>query len=187
MENSSAVISESFNSDKIKTANNILNFSITKNTGLSLEEAKTYINAIDFSMNIKKMVEHQGWLKGEAEAACRLYRNFLFINKKYGDQYTSLPPSEDIDEFWHNHILDTQKYRKDCEIIFGRYLNHYPYFGIDGNTTSKNVELAFETMQKLHIQEFGEPIYQVTHAWSKIIAFIKLKFKKAKRVMINVA
>ncbi len=37
------------------------------NKGLSLEDAKAYINAIDFSMITKKMVEHQGWLQEEAE------------------------------------------------------------------------------------------------------------------------
>ncbi len=151
--------------------------------GLTIEDAKAYIDAIDFSMVIKKMVEHQGWLQDEAEAVCRLYRNFLFLNKKYSDNQHSLPPSEEIDEFWHNHILDTQNYRKDCDVIFGKYLDHYPYFGIDGKTTFTNLESAFEYMQKIHIKEFGEPIYQVTNSLSKLMAYFKKIIKaKPKRV-----
>ncbi|MBS0351584.1 MAG: hypothetical protein JSR33_10470 [Proteobacteria bacterium] len=154
-----------------------------ENQGLSLTEAKRYIDAIDFSMIIKKMVEHQGWLQKEAEAVCRLYKNFLFINKKYRENYSALPPSEEVDEFWHNHILDTMNYRKDCEMIFGAYFDHYPYFGIDGRTTMKNLESAFETTQKLHIKEFGEPVYQITSNWSKLIAFLKKQFKiRPKRI-----
>jgi len=154
--------------------------------GLSLEDAKSYIDSIDFTMIIKKMVEHQGWLQEQAETVCCLYRNFLFLNKKYGRIYSSLPPSEDIDEFWHNHILDTKNYRKDCEIIFGSYFDHYPYFGIDGQTNFNNLESAFETMQKLHIKEFGEQIFQVRTLWSSIVAFIKKKLRtKPKRIIAN--
>lgn len=152
--------------------------------GLPLEKARLYIDTIDFSMIIKKMVEHQGWLQKEAETVCRLYQNFLFLNKKYGGVYPELPPSEDIDEFWHNHILDTKNYRKDCEIIFGAYFDHYPYFGIDGHTTSANLESAFETVQKLHFKEYGEQIFEVRNAWSMVVAFLKKKLKiKPKRVI----
>ncbi len=154
--------------------------------GLALEDAKVYIDAIDFSMIIKKMVEEQGWLREEAETVCRLYRNFLFLNKKYAQDHSALPPSEDIDEFWHNHILDTKNYRKDCKVIFGSYLDHYPYFGIDGRTNFGNLESAFETMQKLHIKEYGEQIFQVRSGWSAFIAFFKKKLKaKPKRVMVD--
>lgn len=157
-----------------------------KNVIITINDAKAYIDAIDFSMIIKKMVEHQGWLQEEAEIVSNLYRNFLFLNKKYGDIHSALPPSEDIDEFWHNHILDTKNYRKDCEAIFGIYFDHYPYFGIDGRTNFNNLESAFETTQKLHIKEYGEPIFQVRNIWSNLVAFFKKKLKsKPKRVTVS--
>src|SRR5687767_9924066 len=99
----------------------------------SLEQAKAYIYAIDFKHIINKMVKYDDWLRRDAENTCELYRNFLYLNKKYGKE-RQLPPSEDVDQFWHNHILDTEKYRADCDAIFGHYLHHYPYLGIDGNT-----------------------------------------------------
>src|SRR5438876_887189 len=91
------------------------------------QEVINYINTLDFSMIIKKMVREQSWTQKEAEEVVALYKNFLLLKKKY--QY-ELPPSEEIDEVWHNHILDTLKYEKDCKFIFGEYLHHYPYFGI---------------------------------------------------------
>ncbi len=127
----------------------------------SLEEAKVYIDSLDFSAIINKLVKYSGWSQADASTISQLYRNYLFLNKKYRAQYGMLPPSLEIDEFWHNHILDTRKYHIDSQAIFGEYFHHYPYFGIDGRTTPADAEAAFEILQKLHYQEFGDYIYQV--------------------------
>lgn len=126
----------------------------------SLNEARRHIYSIDFSNIIEKMVKHQGWWQSEAEKVCSMYQNFLYLNKKYGDK-CQLPPSEEIDEFWHNHILDTKKYRKDCQTIFGRYLDHYPYFGIDESSNISSLNSAFEVMKTLYKEEFEENLNNV--------------------------
>lgn len=144
----------------------------------TLEEAKAYIYSIDFSRIINKMVQHQGWLRSDAEKVCEMYRNFMFLRKKYGKTH-QLPPSEDMDEFWHVHILDTKKYRKDCDAIYGEYIDHYPYFGIDEVTDFEDLGQAFVTMQELYAKEFnGAEIYQVRNIFSKIAAFFKGFFRK---------
>ncbi len=114
-------------------------------------------------MIANNMVIRSGWLKSEVNEACLLYKNFLFLNYKYPDK--QIVPSEDIDEFWHNHILDTRKYKIDCEKIFGSYLDHYPYFGMDGVSTLKDLTTAFTETQKLHLQEFGYLIFSVRYKW----------------------
>lgn len=106
------------------------------------------------------MVSHQKWRRHEAEKACELYRNFLYLNVKY-PECAPLPPSDDVDEFWHNHILDTKKYAQDCQMIFGKYLHHYPYLGIDENSTMEDLKRYFQKTQELHFKEFGEYIYKV--------------------------
>ncbi len=106
------------------------------------------------------MAKRTGWTKKQVRAAGELYRHYLFLKRKYGNHY-KLPPSEDIDEFWHNHILDTHQYHHDCQRIFGRYLHHYPYFGIDEVSTREDALKAFEVTQQLHYQEFGDYIYRV--------------------------
>ena len=60
----------------------------------------------------------------EAEIA---YRRFLALNLLYPGE--TLAVNRIIDEYWHNHILDTLKYAQDCDLIFGSFLHHYPYFG----------------------------------------------------------
>lgn len=125
-----------------------------------LSEIRNIIESLDLIPIINRMVKVNGWTEKQARTAASQYKNFLFLKKKYGSEYT-LPPSEDIDEFWHNHILDTQKYHADCEAIFGRYLHHYPYFGIDGKTNTQDLNNAFNTTQELYNQEFGDYIYEV--------------------------
>ena len=139
---------------------------------LSPEAAKSYIDAIDFSNVINKMHAKDKWKKKDLEKICHYYRNFLFLKKKYQQEGNPLPPSEEIDEFWHNHILDTQQYHKDCEVIFGNYLHHYPYFGIDGKSTEADAQKAFDAMQQLYEKEFGEKIYRVRAL--NIMEFIKI-------------
>lgn len=139
---------------------------------ITLEQAKKYIYHIDFSTIICKLVNHLGWRHKHALAVCNMYKNFLYLNKKYGAN-CKLPPSEEIDEFWHQHILDTKKYREDCDRIFGCYFDHYPYFGIDQKTTFADLGAAFETMQRLYAKEFnGEGLFQVRNAYAQFYGFI---------------
>ena len=142
---------------------------------IALEQARLYINSLDFSMIINKLVKHGGWNKKHAERLADVYKKFLFLNKKYGHLY-QLPPSEEIDEFWHNHILDTKKYRADCDKVFGEYRDHYPYFGIDGSSDFNDLENAFKNLQDLYLAEFGEELPKVTHRFSKIISAFKRLF-----------
>ncbi|SRR5579883_133531 len=139
----------------------------------TIEEAIDYIYKIDFSMIINKMVQ-SGWARSTAEALSHEYRNFLFLQKKYAFQtQIALPPSEELDEFWHNHILDTHKYIHDCKMIFGEYLHHYPYFGIDDKSDQKDLANAFENTQKYYFAEFKKEMPKITHRFSLVLVAIK--------------
>lgn len=144
----------------------------------NFKEIKNKIDSIDFSRVIEKMVKHLGWLREDANKTCQYYRNYLFLNIKYGQEYKFIPPSEDIDEFWHNHILDTESYAQDCQKIFGEFFHHYPYFGIDGKTDFKCLYDAFEQTQKLHFQEFGEKIVPTKSKFPPFLYRILKKFEK---------
>lgn len=141
----------------------------------SLEDSKNYIYSIDFSMIIDKMVM-TGWSRKIAEGLSQEYKNFLYLNRKYLNQFGQLPPSEEIDEFWHNHILDTKKYAVDCQKIFGFYLDHYPYFGIDDKSNYNDLNNAFERVEKLYFEEFGKEMPKITDRFSLIIMSIKRLF-----------
>ena len=140
----------------------------------SLEDAKKYIDAINFSMVIDKIVKTKRWKRKDVLKICELYKHFLFLKKKYDQNDEKLSPSLEIDEFWHNHIMDTKKYRNDCDQIFGFYLDHYPYIGMDGKTTQADAARSFERTQELHHKEFGDYIYTVRNVtFSMVINLAK--------------
>jgi|SRR5579871_6061091 len=159
---------------------------LQKDLDSELARSAHYIQTLDFSQIIDKLVDHMGWARGHAVEAAELYKKFLFLQRKYGHLYT-LPPSEDIDEFWHMHILDTKRYRKDCEVIFGRILEHYPYLGIDESTNFEDLERAFGKTHELFALEFNkERIQEIRGTWAKLIAFLRYLFvKKPRRHLIN--
>jgi hypothetical protein len=55
------------------------------------------------------MLEKPGWTLERAERAQREYVR------------------DDLDQFWHQHILDTLKYATDCNALFGRMIHHNPH------------------------------------------------------------
>lgn len=98
--------------------------------------------------------EGAGWPQDKAEKIEIQYKQFLDINKRHPDK--SIVPNKEIDTFWHYHILDTQKYAEDCDMVFGYFLYHFPYFGMRGEEDAKNLRLAFEETLALVKHEFGE-------------------------------
>lgn len=141
-----------------------------------LKNSHEYIYSIDFSMLINKLIKRHKWLKIEAEEVCKQYRNYLWLLKKYGTK-KPLPPSEDIDEFWHHHLLDSTKYLNDCNVIFGHYIHHYPYYGNDSITTQKDLDGAFLETLKCYQNEFGASLEKVrlgniTRLSVKILNFV---------------
>lgn len=135
------------------------------------DNVKKYIYAIDFSNIIEKLVGYHGWARKHANEACEFYRGFLFINYKYD---FNPPPSEEIDEFWHSHILDTEQYHRDTMGIFGHYLHHYPYMGIDGKTTASDMVSEFDKLQRAYAKEFnGQQIYRIRGSIAKLLSFFK--------------
>jgi hypothetical protein len=66
-------------------------------------------------------------LPAYVDASVRLYRMFLALKILHSRQ--RFVPSAPVDEIWHAHILMTDKYRRDCKLLFGRYLDHDPLYG----------------------------------------------------------
>jgi len=125
-----------------------------------LHKAKQLIDSVDLSQVIERLVLIDKWKRKDAIAACAQYRNYLYLKKKYGHEY-ELPPSWDIDEAWHAHILHTEDYVNFCDQAFGHYLHHHPH-SKQGTLSTKQLTELFETQtQKLYKKEFGEYLYAV--------------------------
>lgn len=115
------------------------------------------ILTLDFSMvklKIQDKEEGLGWSKELCEFAEIEYKRFLILKRTYPE--AEIVPNQFIDAFWHQHILDTQKYQNDCKEIFGYFLHHYPYFGMNGKEDYKNLMDAFEETKILYWETFGE-------------------------------
>jgi hypothetical protein len=114
------------------------------------------IDALDLEP-IKVKLTHSGdgpgWTLEHADAAEQDYKRFLVLNLKYPRR--SIVPSHTSDTFWHYHILDTMKYAEDCDIVFGRFLHHFPYFGLLGPEDEIALATAWEDTSELYLAEFG--------------------------------
>lgn len=112
-------------------------------------------STFDLSPIRRKLMHDQsnrGWDEARASAVELEYRRFLYLMKKFPED--ELAPSMDVDKFWHYHILDTAKYARDCDELFGYFLHHYPYLGLGegaedsarqeaGNRTRNRYEMTF--------------------------------------------
>jgi hypothetical protein len=83
------------------------------------------------------------------------YRKFLALQILYPD--VDIVPCKIVDEMWHRHILDTAAYREDCAAIFGRFLDHFPYFGMRGEDDAQALSDAYADTLDRYRDAFGEP------------------------------
>jgi len=70
--------------------------------------------------------EGYGWTFDFACRVAQEYRRFIILClEKQQDANYIILPSRQIADFWHLHILDTEKYIEDCQHSFGFILHHY--------------------------------------------------------------
>ena len=145
-------------------------------------EKKKYIEQIDFSATMNKlaglvMPQPYGYTwdyQSVHRAVCR-YRKYLFILVKYRDQYKEIPPTFEIDEIWHNHILDTRQYTENCEVLYGEYIHHNPWLFMKDDKT-QDFEKMFrlsKLMRRLFLDEFGEELTEPKQA--EAVAWMKAR------------
>lgn len=101
------------------------------------------------------------------------YRRFLYLVAKYPGQV--IVPTSRIDKLWHQHILNTRAYERDCIRLFGSYLHHVPSFGstfhaapacaLTPEKDEIDLQSAFDVSQTLWAREFpGVPNPYDAHA-----------------------
>jgi hypothetical protein len=115
------------------------------------------IENLDFNMvklKIQDKEEGLGWTAKQCDEAEIEYKRFLALKRTY--PHKDVVPNKIVDSFWHQHILDTQKYAKDCELIFGYFLHHFPYFGMRDENDMRNLIDAFEETKEIYNFHFGQ-------------------------------
>lgn len=115
------------------------------------------IQSLDLTMLKRKLMdseEGEGWTEAQCVFATQEYKRFLQIVLEFGNAV----PNRIMDTVWHYHILDTKAYYKDCMAVFGEFIHHYPYFGMNGEDDKKNLLNSFEETKSQYLSLFGEPI-----------------------------
>lgn len=139
---------------------------LTKNK--TLADTVAAIESLDLEMIKFKATREEdgyGWSQAYADEMEVAYKRYLILHAKYPEM--TLAPEQDVDRFWHMHILDTRKYAADCEATFGHFLHHFPYLGLRGEGDEAVLQGAFEKMNELHLKEFGEPMVKKA-AWCAV-------------------
>jgi len=139
----------------------------------TLEEAKAYIDALNLTAVIERVMKEKRWTRRMGEIAAGFYKNFLYLSKKYSQH--ALTPTQQIDEIWHAHILYTQDYHEACNKIFGYYLHHRPFHKEEGGEPSEETGIKF--LQELHEKEFGTSIYDAVYSLKDLQLFIRKAYK----------
>lgn len=131
------------------------------------------LDSLDLELIAKKLMhpEHgQGWTPLQVNQAITRYKMFLYLIYLYPNSL--IVPTQEIDLMWHQHILDTRKYAQDCQWLFGYFVHHYPYFGLENEAERLASSTAFSRTIALFAEHFGvnliENIYDSKNACATI-------------------
>ena len=130
----------------------VVNFDVSDEFQIFLKRCQTMnLKAIAYQLTQSRSGPHWGYQR--TKKAISHYLAFLFLVNQY--PRLSLIPTQDIDQVWHYHILDTEQYAKDCEMLFGCFIHHVPYAGMRGDGDRQRWLSAFAMTQVLFQNHFG--------------------------------
>ena len=114
-----------------------------------------HLDLSDVRMKLADPEEGHGLSHDQLDVMEAEYRKFLAL--QLADPDAAIVPCKLVDDIWHQHILDTAAYREDCDAIFGRFLDHYPYFGMRGDNDAQALHDAYADTLERYRDAFGEP------------------------------
>jgi hypothetical protein len=127
-------------------------------TPITSTKALDRVSVLDLSdirLKLADPVEGNGYSPEHLDLMEQEYRRFLAMHIAYPD--AEVVPCHIVDEMWHAHILDTIAYRRDCEAVFGEFLDHYPYFGLRSEEEAQELDSAYADTLTIYESEFGTP------------------------------
>ena len=120
-------------------------------------EALGRLSPVDLAgvrMKLADPDEGEGWDEETVATAELEYRRFLALVYAYPDR--TIVPDKVADIFWHCHILDTRAYADDTNMVFGSFLHHFPYLGMNGKEDSEKLAACFDETVNLYESHFGK-------------------------------
>src|ERR1022692_403185 len=118
------------------------------------------VDALDLEPIVYKLMHpEQGETSltlAQADQDVALYRCFLKLCVLHPGATTV--PTRQLDHVWHTHMLDTAKYRADCDWLFGHFMDHFPYAGLRGDDDRRAWLDDFVRTCRLFEEHFGVEI-----------------------------
>ncbi len=100
----------------------------------------------------RRLARENGWPEAYARRVLREYTRFLALAMSSEHEVS---PSEQIDQAWHLHLLDSARYRRFCRDVLGGRLDHRPS---DGSCQDRARHVrAYEQTLDSYRRSFGEP------------------------------
>ncbi|HEY9708812.1 MAG TPA: glycine-rich domain-containing protein-like [Oculatellaceae cyanobacterium] len=131
------------------------------------------LESLDLELIAQKLMHSnhtQGWTQKEVDRAIARYKMFLHLLYLYPN--TIIVPTQEIDQVWHQHILDTRKYAQDCQWLFGYFVHHCPDFGMGDDDQKQALETAFSDTRTLFAEHFGIDVIQDTYVFREACAIL---------------
>jgi len=118
------------------------------------------VDALDLDPIIYKLMHPEpgetSLTLARADQDVALYRCFLKLCVLY--PCAAIVPTRQLDRVWHTHMLDTAKYRADCDWVFGNFIDHFPYAGLRGEDDRRAWRDDFARTCGLFHEHFGVEI-----------------------------
>ncbi|MDD5165555.1 MAG: hypothetical protein PHG25_03430 [Candidatus Pacebacteria bacterium] len=141
-----------------------MNTTLVPRSKNSLSKGIEAIKNADLTPIKRKLMEPEphgyGWTQEQAEEGEVWYKRYLTAILT-DPEMAGCVPNVAVDRFWHCHILDTAKYMEDCNNIFGFYLHHNQYVGMNGD--EKVRDEMFSRTNKIFEDLFGENFGSMKH------------------------
>jgi hypothetical protein len=115
-------------------------------------------DALDLTGVRRKLAEPEegeGYSQEQLDVMEGEYHKFLALHIAFPE--ADIVPCKIVDTIWHQHILDTKAYRADCDRLLGRFLDHYPYFGMRDEEDAQALVDAYEDTLARYESAFGPP------------------------------
>jgi hypothetical protein len=123
----------------------------------NLAEFEERLQRIDLDPILYRLIvaaDGPHWDVSTADRIEAWYRRYHVLFFLFPDEM--IVPTKEIDEFWHFHILDTQKYLDDCTLLHGRLIHHFPYLGLRGPEDERLLKNLFQKTLDICVSTFGE-------------------------------
>lgn len=117
---------------------------------LTSKNVLAQVMSYDLSLIRERFLKDHPELSSSLESIELLYRQYMYLCAIQPKMSLSVPSNE-VDKFWHCHIIHTQAYQNFCNDIAGYFVHHAPHSAL---TTNEEKKVARRNLLSLFMIHF---------------------------------